>query len=54
MSFKDKIFKNESPWGSGPTGGGDRNGSGQRRPPPTSKSILEIEVLLIIKIIIKL
>ena len=21
MSFKDKIFKNQSPWGSGPSGG---------------------------------
>ena len=40
MSFKDKIFKNESPWGSGPTGGGDRNGSGQRRPPPNIDDLI--------------
>ena len=35
MSFDDKILKNESPWGSNPggKGGGDNNGSGQRRPP---------------------
>ena len=24
MSFKDKIFKNQSPWGSPPGGGGGR------------------------------
>ena len=36
MSTDDKIFKNESPWGSNPggqRGGDDNNGSGQRRPP---------------------
>jgi len=37
MSFKDKIFKNQSPWGSPPGGGGGRssdgNGSGQDKIP---------------------
>ncbi len=32
MSFKDKILKNQSPWGSAP--GGSGNGSGSRREPP--------------------
>ena len=33
MSFKDRIFKNQSPWGSsGPTGGSG-NGSRTRREP---------------------
>ena len=35
MSFKDKILKNQSPWGSPPPGGGGRmpggNGSGSRQ-----------------------
>ncbi len=31
MSFKDKIFNNQSPWGTPPGGG---NGSGTRREPP--------------------
>ena len=40
MSFKDKIFKNQSPWGSPPGGGGGRssdgNGSGTRQDPSKS------------------
>ena len=35
MSFKDKILKNQSPWGSTPGGGSSNgNGSGTRREPP--------------------
>ena len=39
MSFKDKIFKNQSPWGSNPGGGGD-NGSGTTREPPSLDEII--------------
>ena len=39
MSVKENIFKHESPWGSNP-GGGDRNGSGQRRPPPNIDDLI--------------
>ena len=39
MSFKDKIFKNQSPWGTPPPGGGGRmpgrNGSVSRLDPPS-------------------
>mgnify|MGYP001227683441 CR=1 FL=1 len=41
MSIKDdNILKNESPWGSKPGGGGDGNGSGQRRAPPNIDDII--------------
>jgi len=44
MSFKDKIFKNQSPWGS-PTGGGGGspggNGSGTRQDPPSLDDIIK-------------
>ena len=41
MSSKDDILilKDESPWGSNP-GGGDGNGSGQRRAPPNIDDII--------------
>ena len=40
MSFKDKIFNNQSPWGSsGPTGGSG-NGSGSRREPPNIDELI--------------
>ena len=38
MSFKDKIFKNQSPWGSNP--GGGNNGSGTTREPPSLDEII--------------
>jgi hypothetical protein len=38
MSFKDKIFKNQSPWGSNP--GGENNGSGSTREPPSLDEII--------------
>ncbi|MDC0472555.1 FtsH protease activity modulator HflK [Pelagibacteraceae bacterium] len=34
MSFKDKIFNNQSPWGSAPGGGSGGNGSGRSRTDP--------------------
>ena len=42
MSSKEDILilKDESPWGSNPTGGGDGNGSGQRRPPPNIDDLI--------------
>ena len=42
MSIKDQIFKNDSPWGGSPSGGGrgDGNGSGQRRQPPNIDDII--------------
>ena len=40
MSFKDKIFNNQSPWGSAPGGGSDGNGSGTRREPPTIDDVI--------------
>ena len=44
MSFKDKIFKNQSPWGSPPGGGGQGspggNGSGTRQDPPNLDDII--------------
>ena len=44
MSSKDDILilKNESPWGSSSGGGGrgDRNGSGERRPPPNIDDLI--------------
>ena len=41
MSFKDYIFKRESPWGAPPGGGsGDGNGSGKRRPPPNIDDLI--------------
>jgi len=39
MSFKDKIFNNQSPWGSTP--GGSGNGSGTRREPPSIDDIIK-------------
>ena len=46
MSFKDKIFKNQSPWGSPPPGGGGGrtpggNGSGSRQDPPNLDDIIK-------------
>ncbi len=44
MSFKDKIFKNQSPWGSPPGGGGRMpggNGSGSRQDPPNLDDIIK-------------
>tara|TARA_B100001093_G_scaffold501740_1_gene553805 strand:+ start:1079 stop:2185 length:1107 start_codon:yes stop_codon:yes gene_type:complete len=42
MSFKDKIFKNQSPWGSSPGGGaGGENGSGTRREPPNLDDLIK-------------
>ena len=45
MSFKDKILKNQSPWGS-PSGGGGQgspggNGSGSRQDPPNLDDIIK-------------
>ena len=43
MSFKDKIFKNQSPWGAPPPGGGgsnNGNGSGTRQQPPSLDDII--------------
>ena len=36
MSLKDKILKNQSPWGSGPSG----NGSGNTNQPPNLDEII--------------
>ena len=36
MSFKDKIFSNQSPWGSSPSG----NGSGNANQPPSLDEII--------------
>ena len=41
MSFKDKIFKNQSPWGSPPGGGPGGNGSGTRREPPNLDDLIK-------------
>ena len=45
MSFKDKIFKNQSPWGSSPGGGSPGgpggNGSGTRQDPPNLDDIIK-------------
>jgi len=45
MSFKDKIFKNQSPWGTPPPGDGGRapggNGSGSRQDPPNLDDIIK-------------
>jgi len=45
MSFKDKTFKNQSPWGSNPGGGSDGrsggNGSGARNDPPNIDDIIK-------------
>ena len=41
MSFKDRILKNQSPWGSNPSGGSDGNGSGTRREPPNIDDIIK-------------
>ena len=42
MSFKDKIFKNQSPWGSNPGGSNNNgNGSGTRREPPNLDDIIK-------------
>ena len=41
MSFKDKIFKNQSPWGTPPGGGSNNgNGSGTRPQPPSLDEII--------------
>ena len=44
MSFKDKILKNQSPWGSSPggsPGGPGGNGSGTRQDPPNLDDIIK-------------
>jgi modulator of FtsH protease HflK len=41
MSFKDKIFKNQSPWGSAPGGGSGGNGSGTRNNPPNIDDVIK-------------
>ena len=45
MGFKDKIFKNQSPWGAPPGSGGGRapggNGSGSRQDPPNLDDIIK-------------
>ena len=41
MSFKDKIFKNQSPWGTPPGGSSDGNGSGTRREPPNLDDVIK-------------
>jgi len=44
MSFKDKILKNQSPWGTPPGGGGGApggNGSGSRQDPPNLDDIIK-------------
>ena len=41
MSFKDKIFNNQSPWGSTPGGSSNGNGSGTRREPPNLDDIIK-------------
>ena len=45
MSFKDKILKNQSPWGSpsgeGSQGGPGGNGSGTRQDPPNLDDIIK-------------
>ena len=46
MSFKDKILKNQSPWGSPPGGGSGRgsqggNGSGSRQDPPSLDDLIK-------------
>ena len=45
MSLKDKILKNQSPWGTPPGGDGGRgssggNGSGSRQDPPSIDDII--------------
>ena len=41
MSFKDKILKNQSPWGTPPGGGSNNdNGSGTRQQPPSLDDII--------------
>mgnify|MGYP001416825633 CR=1 FL=1 len=42
MSFKDKILKNQSPWGSNPGGGSPNgNGSGTRKDPPNLDDVIK-------------
>tara|TARA_A100001015_G_scaffold315391_1_gene427100 strand:+ start:3975 stop:5078 length:1104 start_codon:yes stop_codon:yes gene_type:complete len=41
MGFKDKIFNNQSPWGSNPGGSPGGNGSGTRREPPTIDDVIK-------------
>ncbi|MDB9784161.1 FtsH protease activity modulator HflK [Pelagibacteraceae bacterium] len=41
MSFKDKIFKNQSPWGTPPGGSNNGNGSGTRVNPPNIDDIIK-------------
>ena len=42
MNFKDKILKNQSPWGSSPGGSGPGgNGSGTRQDPPNIDDIIK-------------
>ena len=41
MSFKEKILKNQSPWGTPPGGGSNNgNGSGTRQQPPSLDDII--------------
>ena len=41
MSFKDYIFKNQSPWGTPPGGDSGGNGSGSRREPPNLDDVIK-------------
>jgi len=42
MSFKNIIFKNQSPWGAPPGGGSNNgNGSGTRKEPPSLDDIIK-------------
>ena len=42
MSFKDKILKSQSPWGSPPGGSSDGNGSGtEKRDPPNLDDVIK-------------
>ena len=51
MSFKDKIFNNQSPWGSAPGGGSGGNGSGTRREPPNIDEIIKnLQIRLVLSV----
>jgi membrane protease subunit HflK len=41
MNFKDKILKNQSPWGSTPGGSSGGNGSGTRKEPPSIDDVIK-------------
>ena len=48
MSFKNRIFKNQSPWGSAPGGGSGGNGSGTRNDPPNIDDIIKATDVIMI------